>query len=95
MGPVQSATATRVVVLLRYGVPMTEQDQRVDAGALPPLAPPGASDSERHDAIVARMVTRFGAPTLAQYRRVYQACGLDWPGDDEIRRRHPVADAAA
>lgn len=62
----------------------------VDAG-LPPLAPPDASDEERDRAIVARMIARHGAPSLADYRRVYAACGLDWPGDEEIRHRHPVA----
>lgn len=74
---------------------MTEQDYRAAAAGLPPLAPPGASERERHEAIVARMVARFGAPTMEHYRRVYAAQGLPWPGDDEIRRRHPVADAAA
>ena len=58
---------------------------------LPPLAPPDASDQERNRSIVARMVARHGAPSLDDYRHVYAACGLDWPGDDEVRRRHPVA----
>jgi hypothetical protein len=62
---------------------------------LPPLAPPDASDTERNRAIVARMVARHGAPSLDDYRRVYAACGLDWPGDDEVSRRHPVAAPAA
>lgn len=62
---------------------------------LPPLAPPDASDEERARSIEARMVARHGAPSLDDYRRVYAACGLDWPGDDEIRRLHPVADPAA
>lgn len=64
--------------------------RHVDDG-LPPLAPPDASDEERGRAIVARMVARHGAPSLEHYRRVYVASGIDWPGDDEIRRRHPVA----
>jgi hypothetical protein len=58
---------------------------------LPPLAPPDASTEERDKAIIARMVARHGAPSLDDYRRVYAASGLDWPGDEEIRRRHPVA----
>jgi hypothetical protein len=37
------------------------------------------------------MADQFGAPTLEHYRRVYAACGVDWPGDDEIGRRLPVA----
>ena len=64
--------------------------RQVDHG-LPPLAPPEASDEERGRAIVARMVARHGAPSLDDYRKVYAACGIYWPGDDEIRRRHPVA----
>lgn len=40
------------------------------------------------------MVARIGAPSLADYRRAYAGCGAPWPGDDEIRRRHPVADVS-
>ena len=72
---------------------MTQQQHQLGEG-LPPLAPPDASDSERSAAIVARMVARFGAPTIEDYRRVYQQSGVPWPGDDEIRRLHPVAPAA-
>ena len=68
---------------------MTPQ-RHVDAG-LPPLASLEARDEERDQAIVARMIARHGAPSLHDYRRVYAACGLDWPGNEEIRRRHPVA----
>ncbi|MPZ67351.1 MAG: hypothetical protein GEU83_18225 [Pseudonocardiaceae bacterium] len=57
---------------------------------LPPLAAPDASDDERARAIVARMVARFGAPSIEDYRRVYEQSGMPWPGGDEIRRRHPV-----
>jgi len=76
-----------------YLAGMTTQ-YRTDEG-LPPLAAPDASDTERNRAIVARMVARHGAPSLEDYRRVYAACGLDWPGDEEVRRRHPVAAPAA
>ena len=66
----------------------------IDDG-LPPLAAPDASGGERSRAIVARrMVARFGAPTIEDYRRVYEQAGLSWPGDEEIRRWHPVAPAA-
>ncbi len=60
---------------------------------LPPLAPPDAGPNERGAAIEARIIARHGsAPRLSDYRRSYEACGLDWPGDDEVRRRHPVGD---
>ncbi|MGH3769357.1 MAG: hypothetical protein ACRDTX_30130 [Pseudonocardiaceae bacterium] len=75
-----------------YGVRVTPH--QVDTASLPPLAAPDASDDERAQAIVARMVARHGAPTIEDYRRVYQQSGVPWPGDDEIRRRHPVAAAA-
>lgn len=68
------------------------QQHMVDDG-LPPLAAPDASDDERSRAIVARMVARFGAPTIEDYRRVYEQSGVSWPGDEEIRGRHPVAPA--
>lgn len=45
-------------------------------------------------AITQRMAERFGAPTLAHYRRVYESCGQPWPGDEEIRHQFPVADAS-
>jgi hypothetical protein len=68
--------------------------QQLDADGLPPLAPPDASDDERATAIVARMVARHGAPSIEDYRRVYEQSGAPWPGDEEIRRLHPVAPAA-
>lgn len=72
------------------------QQHQVDVAGLPPLAPPDASDDERARAIMARMVARHGAPSLEDYRRAYAGFGAEWPGDDEIRRRHPVApDTAA
>jgi len=40
---------------------------------------------------MARLVAWVGAPSLADYRRAYAGCGIPWPGDEEIRRRHPVA----
>ncbi len=73
---------------------VTQQQVDVDAVGLPPLALPDASDDERAQAIVARMVARHGAPTIEDYRRVYQQSAAPWPGDEEIRRRHPVAPAA-
>ncbi|MGH3612684.1 MAG: hypothetical protein ACRDRK_08820 [Pseudonocardia sp.] len=69
--------------------------QRTDDD-LPPLAPPDASPKERGRSIIARVVARHGAPSLDDYRKVYAACGLDWPGDEEVRRLLPVAaDTAA
>ncbi len=66
------------------------RQQHVDEG-LPPLAPPEASEDERARSIEARMLARHGAPSLEDYRRAYAACGLNWPGDEEMRRSHPVA----
>ena len=40
------------------------------------------------DAILADL---GGAPSLDDYRRVYDTQGWDWPGDDEIASRYPVA----
>jgi hypothetical protein len=72
------------------------QQHQLGAEGLPPLASPEASDDERGRAIEARMVARYGAPTIEDYRRAYAAFGAEWPGDEEIRRRHIVApDAAA
>jgi hypothetical protein len=72
------------------------QHHQAETAVLPPLPPPEASDDERARAIMARMVARFGAPSLEDYRRAYAGFGAEWPGDEEIRRRHPVApDTAA
>jgi hypothetical protein len=73
---------------------VTQHQVDVHTAGLPPLAAPDASADERAQAIVARMVARHGAPTIEDYRRVYAQSGVPWPGDDEIRCRHPVASAA-
>ena len=73
----------------RYGSHVTQQHQLSES--LPPLAPPDASDDERARAIEARMAARHGAPSIEDYRRAYAGFGAEWPGDEEIRRRHLVA----
>jgi len=73
---------------------VVEQRER-DSDGLPPLAPPGANEDERGRAIEARMAARYGAPSIEDYRRAYAAFGAEWPGDEEIRRRHIVAPATA
>ncbi|MGH8572560.1 MAG: hypothetical protein ACREX8_08295 [Gammaproteobacteria bacterium] len=73
---------------------MTQQQHQL-GGTLPPLASPDASDDERGRAIEARMVARHGAPSIEDYRRAYAGFGADWPGDEEIRRRHIVAPETA
>ena len=78
----------------RHRLPLRAVTQQLAADGLPPLAPPDATDDERAGAIVALMVARHGAPSIEDYRRVYQQSGVPWPGDEEIRRRHPVAPAA-
>jgi antitoxin (DNA-binding transcriptional repressor) of toxin-antitoxin stability system len=52
----------------------------------------GLSDHERGLMIERRMAARFGAPTLADYRRIYEIEGVAWPGDEVVRRRQVVAD---
>ena len=71
------------------------EQQELDSDGLPPLAPPEATDDERGRAIEARMVARYGAPSIEDYRRAYAAFGAEWPGDEEIRRRHVVAPSTA
>lgn len=80
----------------RYRLRMSVQpSSRLADDALPPLAGPDASDDERDAAILARMVARYGAPSLEHYRRIYAQAGIPWPGDEEIRRLHPVAAESA
>ena len=45
-------------------------------------------------AIERRMAERFGAPTLADYRRIYDSQGWSWPGDEVILRTLVVAEAS-
>ncbi len=52
-----------------------------------------ADPNERALAIERRQAERFGAPTLADYRKIYQTSGWPWPGDDAIRSDYLVADA--
>ncbi|HWR48390.1 MAG TPA: hypothetical protein VN327_12395 [Pseudonocardiaceae bacterium] len=56
--------------------------------------PARAPRDPRHIQISEMMAERFGAPTLADYRRAYDSSGAPWPGEDYIRRNHPVADAS-
>ncbi len=73
-----------------YRAHVTQQQHQLGE-CLPPLAAPDASDDERARAIEARMVARHGAPSIEDYRRAYDGFGAEWPGEQEIRRRHLVA----
>ena len=65
------------------------------ADIVPVTAQPArASRDPRHIQISQMMAERFGAPTLADYRKAYDSSGKPWPGEDYIRRNHPVADAS-
>lgn len=68
---------------------MTQHDHRA-----PSLGSESGDDDARAEHVVARMVQRHGAPGLEHYRAVYANLGVPWPGDEEIRRIHPVTDAA-
>ncbi len=71
------------------------RDGRAVADIVPATAQPArALRDPRHIQISQMMADRFGAPTLADYRRAYDSSGKPWPGDDYIRRNHPVADAS-
>ena len=69
-------------------------DAELDAAGLAALEarmatlPPGSGHASRVHA------ERFGAPTLAHYRRVYAQAGAPWPGEAFVRRHYPVADAS-
>ncbi|HET9254053.1 MAG TPA: hypothetical protein VFO16_02480 [Pseudonocardiaceae bacterium] len=76
-----------IVHLVRGGHPVADL---VPVGA----DPMSTQAQQAARAITQRMADRFGAPTLAHYRRVYDSCGQSWPGEEEIRRRFPVADAS-
>jgi hypothetical protein len=52
-----------------------------------------AGCNERALTIERRQAERFGAPTLADYRKIYETSGWPWPGDDAIRRDYLIADA--
>ncbi|RUQ02350.1 hypothetical protein D8M34_18160 [Microbacterium sp. HSID17254] len=66
---------------------MSQQDHRAHGA-------PSPDADGRAAAVVSRMVSRHGAPSLEHYRAIYADLGLDWPGDAEIRRTLPVDDAA-
>jgi antitoxin (DNA-binding transcriptional repressor) of toxin-antitoxin stability system len=71
------------------------RDGRPIADIVPASASHTAAErGERGLAIERRMAERFGAPTLADYRRIYDTQGWEWPGDDVVRRTQVVADAS-
>jgi hypothetical protein len=73
-----------------YPRAMTSRRDAAAVDGLPPLASADAAPDERGRAIEARLAARHGAPTLAELRRAYATFGAEWPGDEEIRRRHEV-----
>lgn len=71
------------------------RDGRTIADIVPARQPEAAAErDERGRAIERRMAERFGGPTLADFRRIYDSQGWPWPGDEEIRRTHIVAEAS-
>lgn len=44
------------------------------------------------DAGHAAALERGPRASLATYRRAYAAAGVAWPGDDQVRRLHPITD---
>ncbi|MGH3936125.1 MAG: hypothetical protein ACRDS1_14310 [Pseudonocardiaceae bacterium] len=70
-----------------------------DGQAVADIVPVSAAQTtkvERHEralAIERRQAERFGSPTLADYRKVYETSGWPWPGEAAIRRDYLVADA--
>lgn len=70
-------------------------EQREAGNGLPPLPARGCDADERGRAVMARWVARHGAPSLQHYRLVYEQADLEWPGEDEVRRRHFVDAGAA
>ena len=107
---IRRAAAGGTVRLVRDGHPVAEivppakssaehttpadDDAELDAAGLAALEarmatlPPGSGRAGRVHA------ERFGAPTLAHYRRVYAQAGAPWPGEAFVRRHYPVADAS-
>lgn len=67
---------------------MSEADLDTRLAGLDPADPRLRSES---DAALGRIIELTGAPSLDDYRRVYETQGLPWPGDDEIRARYSVA----
>lgn len=91
-GALSSITAARV----RLGLAENPRSDILswvlyDEVGLPLLVPPDASAKERARAMAQWMAERFGAPTLANYRRVYESGQIPWPGDEVIRQMYPVA----
>ena len=67
----------------------------MNAGSGPAAGVPPSHEVARDaDEAFARMLARDGLPSLAEYRRVYESFGIPWPGDDEVRRLHPVDPAS-
>jgi len=91
-----SAALTRAIDRVARGeVVHLVRDGRPVADLVPVGTDVSAARAQRAArAITERMADRFGAPTVAHYRRVYESCGQPWPGDEEIRRLFPVADVS-
>lgn len=73
--------------------PVIDADDVPDPDYLAALEARMARRPESHARLVRDLTEQQGAPTLADYRKVFTAVGRPWPGEDYIRRHHPVGEA--
>ncbi|MGH8922606.1 MAG: hypothetical protein ACRD0H_30430 [Actinomycetes bacterium] len=64
----------------------TDLDARIAA-----MDPSDPDLKARSDQALASIIELTGAPGLDDYRKVFAALKLPWPGDEQIRQRYPVA----
>ena len=68
-----------------------------DGAPVADIVPAQHADADRRARgrqIEARQASRFGAPSIEDFRALYSAQGWPWPGDEVIRREHVVAEAS-
>jgi antitoxin (DNA-binding transcriptional repressor) of toxin-antitoxin stability system len=71
------------------------RDGRAIADIVPAQQSETAAERDaRGRAIERRMAERFGGPTVADFRRLYDSQGWEWPGGDTIERTHLATDAS-
>jgi len=90
---IRRAASGATVHVVRDGRPVADI---VPAASTEKLDTDTDTDTERRErgrVIERRQAERFGAPSVADFHRLYAAQGWAWPGDDAIRAEYIVADA--
>jgi hypothetical protein len=81
-----------MVLIAVYGYSFRRDVEDGDMDAISSLDPRDPDLRKRSDEALAAILGDLGgAPSLDDYRKVYDTQGWPWPGEEQIRDTYPVA----